>query len=580
MSVDILEQKKPIVHSASTWNTNPWHLSLLIFVGGIVGIPLTFLILGSLSKSSLPTEISLQGLSIKNYVDVWTDPETWKLFVNTAIYVLGATAFGLGIATTLACLTERTNFAGKIWIYGGVPLTLAVPGMLQAMAYVLLLSPRIGLINRELHLIGAPSINIYSLGGMIFVEGLRLVPTAFLMLAPLFRSMDPALEEAAVMAGAGTASMLIRITAKLMAPGLAAVGIYQLLSALEVFEVPGVLGLPANIFVFSTKIYSLGEASSVAPAYGKANALAMIYVVIAVATIGSYSKIISRRERFATLGGKAYRPRLIALGGWRYVAGLFVATYLMLSVILPFFVFMYVSVLPFIQIPTFATLRFVTWKNYATALSDPSLATALEKTALLVALTTMGTLAISFSVAMVVVRTSFWGRRALDQLSFIPHAIPGIVLGLSFLWFFLFLGKFGIDVFGSIWSIAFAMTVSFTAYGTRTMIAAVMQIQKDLEHAASVCGAPTWRIVSRILIPLLRPAILSVGLWVALNAIRSAAIPLMLYEGEDNRVLSVLIWNMWDQGAIQEVGAIGVLMISILVGLACTLYFVDRRSSS
>ena len=188
MAADTFALSAPPSWSARLRLANFWHWGLLALVAVLVGLPLTFLVIGSFSQSHLPTELSLANLTLRNYRAVWGDPETWKLFYNTGIYAFGATVFGLSVAATLAWLVERTNIPGKTWIYAGVPMTLAMPGMLQAMAYVLLLSPRIGFLNKALEGIGLDPINIYSIGGMIFVEGLRLVPTAFLMLVPLLRS--------------------------------------------------------------------------------------------------------------------------------------------------------------------------------------------------------------------------------------------------------------------------------------------------------------------------------------------------------------------------------------------------------
>src|SRR5262249_54919913 len=150
------------------------------------------------------------------------------------------------IASLLAWLVERTDIPGKIWIYAGVPMTLAMPGMLQSMAWVLLASPRIGFLNKPLvdaFDLSGPPFNIYSMTGMIFIEGLRVVPTAFLMLVPLLRSMDPSLEEAAAMSGARPSSTLRKVTLGVMLPGIIAVTIYQFTSVLEGFEVPGILGM-------------------------------------------------------------------------------------------------------------------------------------------------------------------------------------------------------------------------------------------------------------------------------------------------------------------------------------------------
>lgn len=565
MAAETLALSTPPARFAGLRPANLWHLALLVLVALLVGLPLTFLVVGSFSSSQLPTDLSLSTLSFRNYAEVWGDPDTWKLFYNTGIYAFGATAFGLSTAVTLAWLVERSNLPGKVWIYAGVPMTLAMPGMLQAMAYVLLLSPRIGLINKGLMALGLAPINIYSLGGMIFVEGLRLVPTAFLMLVPLLRSMDPALEEAAAMSGASFRSTLRKVTLRLMLPGLLAVAIYQLMSALEVFEVPGILGMPADIFVFSTKVYAMGHTVGGIPAYGKANALAMIYVAFAVLTTVAYAKVIARQEKYTIITGKGYRPRVVDLGWWRWPAFAAIFVFLLFSIILPFLVFLYVSLLPFIQIPSLKTLQTVTLNNYWKAAQDPNLVVALRNTLFLVVVTATSTVLLSFLISMVVVRSKFWGRWILDQLSFLPHAIPGIVFGLAFLWFFLALGKAGIDIFGSLWSIAIAFTVSYIAYGTRGMNSAILQVHQDLEQAAYTSGATPWRTMWRVFFPLLKPTFVGIWVWAMLHVVRAAAIPLILYEGEDNQVLAVLIWNMWDQGEMQEVGAIGVVMILVLM---------------
>ncbi len=193
----------------------PWHWVVFFLVTLLVIGPLTLLVLGSFSLAALPTDFSLGDLTTENYEELWSDPTTFDVISNTIIYVGGATLIGATLAVTLAWLVERTNLPAKSWIYAAIPLTLAIPSMLQAMAWVLLLSPRIGFVNQLLATIGLGPVNIYSIGGMMFVEGLRLVPTAFLMLVPLVHAMDPALEEAAAMSGAGPARTIWRVTARL-----------------------------------------------------------------------------------------------------------------------------------------------------------------------------------------------------------------------------------------------------------------------------------------------------------------------------------------------------------------------------
>jgi iron(III) transport system permease protein len=538
-----------------------WHWIVFVVVGGSVLTPLVFLVLGSFSTASLPTEFTLTELSLVNYEDVWFDPDTYSVFANTFIYVTGATTFGIGLAATLAWMVERTNIPGKIWIYAGVPMTLAMPGMLQAMAYVLLLSPRIGFLNKAIEPLGLGPINIYSLGGMIFIEGLRLVPTAFLMLVPLLRSMDPSLEEAAAMSGAGPRSTLRKVTLRVMLPGLLAVTIYQFMTALEVFEVPGILGLPASIYVFSTKIYSILHSVSVIPAYGQANALAMIYVFIAVGATWIYARIIAKSERFTIITGKGYRPREISLGRWRWVAFGLVFLFLMFSIIMPFLVLLFVSFLPYLQAPSAAAFAAMSFEHYIDLWQTPLIGKVMWNTLMLIVISSTLTVILSFLIALVVVRSKFWGRKVLDQLAFLPHAIPGIVMGLAFLWVFLQAGKIGIDIHGGVWAMSLAFVVGFMAYGTRSMNAAILQIHKDLEEAAHVSGAPHWRTMWKIFYPLMLPTFVGVWIWSMLHAVRTAGKPLVLYEGSENQVLSILIWNMWDEGNIEAVGAIGTMLI-------------------
>jgi iron(III) transport system permease protein len=516
----------------------------------------------------LPNEFDLSQLSLSNYATVWLDPQTYGVFLNTIIYVVGAVIIGTSIAVSLAWLTERTDMRGKFWVYAGVPLTLAMPGMLQAMAYVLLLSPRVGFINKALAGLGIGPINIYTLGGMIFIEGIRLVPTAFLMLVPLFRAMDPMLEEAAAMSGASPRTIVRKVSLQLMLPGLVAVVIYQTMTALEVFEIPAILGMPGQIYVFSTKIYSILHGTSVIPSYGQANALAIVYLLLAGIATWFYMRVIGRSERYSIVTGKAYRSRMTTLGRGRWIAGLLVVAFLLSSLILPFLALLYVSFLPYLQVPSAAAFRAMSLVNYAGIFDEPLLGTVIGNTLSLVAITSTLTVLASFAISLVVVRSKFWGRHLLDQMAFMPHAIPGIVLGLAFFWLFLQGNKIGLEFHGGVLAMSVAFTVSFIAYGSRAMNASMLQIHKDLEEAASVSGAPRSRILWRIFFPLMLPTFAGVWIWSMLHAVRQAGMPLMLYQGEDNEVLSILIWNLWSDGRIQEVCAIGVLLIVTLLAMA------------
>ena len=539
------------------------HYAVFGIVAFMVLGPLVFLILGSFSTARMPTDFRLADMGLKNYAAVYLDRTTYDLLVNTIIYVAGSVLLGVSLAVFLAWLVERTDMPGKLLVYAGVPMTLAVPGMLQAMAWVLLLSPRIGFFNQILrNVFDLPKgpLNIYSLPGMIFLEGLRLAPTAFLMLVPLFRSMDPSLEEAASASGARPTSTFFKVTARLLAPGLFAVMVYQAMTALEVFEIPGVLGLPAGIYVFSTKIYSIVQAANIIPVYGQANALAMVYLLIAVVTSFLYSRMIRRAYRFSIITGKGYRPRLFHLGRWKFPALGAVLLYLFLSVVAPFTVFVYTSFLPYLQPFSLEAITSFTLKNYRLVFASEELWQTLKNTTVMAVTAATMTTALAFAVSLVVVRSQFWGRRILDQMAFFPHAIPGIVMGVALMWIFLKL-DFILPVYGTIWAIAIGFSVQFLAYGTRAMNASLLQIHKELEEAAYASGARPWRTVLRVLFPLMLTTFAGVWIYVVLLTVRIAGMPLMLYQGSENQVLAILMWNMWDAGYVGSLAAIGTLLI-------------------
>ncbi|HLC27691.1 MAG TPA: iron ABC transporter permease [bacterium] len=556
-------------------STKANHYVIFALVTFLVAGPLSFLVLGSFSLAKMPTEFRFTEMGLKNYAAVYLDPSTYDLMVNTVLYVAGSVLVGISLAVSLAWLAERTNMPGKVLVYAGVPMTLAVPGMLQAMAWVLLLSPRIGFVNRILMAVfdlPRGPINIYSLPGMIFLEGLRLVPTAFLMLVPLFRSMDPALEEAAAVSGARPASAMRKVTFRLLAPGLFAVMVYQAMTALEVFEIPGILGLPAGIFVFSTKIYSIVHTATFLPIYGQANALAMVYLFIALVTTYFYTRMISRAYRFTIITGKGYRPRQTDLKRWRVPALGLVLLYLGLAVVVPFLVFVFTSFLPYLQAPSLEAIQKFTLKNYRLLGTYGEVGRALKNTVIMTFAAATATTLLAFFTSLVVVRSRFWGRKILDQLAFIPHAIPGIVMGLALMWILLKL-DFILPIYGTIWAMVIGFSVQFLAYGTRSMNAGLLQIHKEIEEAAYLSGARPWRVGLKILLPLLAPTFVGVWIWVVLHAVRIAGMPLILYQGSENQVLSILIWNMWDEGYVGAVGAIGsMLMLALLV-----LTVISRR---
>jgi iron(III) transport system permease protein len=547
----------------------------------LVLVPLGFLVLGSFSSSPWPGDFALSELTVGNYRSVYSDPRTYGVLANTLYYVVGAVIIGVVAAVGFAWLVERTNVPAKALLYAGIPLTAAVPSMLQAMAWVLLLSPRAGFINRYLmgwFDLSEPPFNVYTLAGMTLLESLRVVPTAFLMFVPLLRRMDPALEEAATISGSGPFNTFRKVTLPLLVPGLLAVAIYQTVTVLSVFELPGIIGLPGRIYVFSTMVFASTQTTWGIPDYAKASTFAMLYLALMLVGVTIYGRAIRRSERFAVVTGKGYRPRPLDLGRWRYLALGLGLIYLLLSVVLPLLVFLWLSLQPYIRLPTLHALSYLTLDPWREFFASESVWTAIINTVLVTLTTATAVVVLSFLISWIVVRTRWAGRNALDQMAFLPHGVPGIVLGVAFAWVFLKIDI--IPIYGTIWALTLGFTVSFLAYGTRAINAGLLQIHKELEEAAQMSGAGRLRTFRGVLLPLMLPTFAGLWIWVFLHATRLAGLPLVLTSNPDSKVLAVLLWQAWDDGEFGVVSAIGVSLIVFLLIVGIGLRYTAFRRHS
>ena len=319
------------------------------------------------TEDKLPFEVT--GLTFANYATVLTSPATLPIFVNTFFFTAGSLAVGLPLAILMAWLLERTAIPARRWIAALILVPMTIPSLLSAIAWIQLLDPRIGLINVVLRAVLGLSgdtgpFDIYTLSGMCFVQGLRLVPSAYLMIAASFRAMDPSLEEQSAMAGRGVAQTTLRITLPIMRPALLAMFIYYIIVVIESFDIPGLLGFTARIRVLSTAIYWATHSEVGLPDYGLASALGALILAVALLLMWFYQRLTKHQERFTTITGKGYRPRQINLGAWTVPATTLCVVYLAIAVVLPFLMLIWTSVQPFYAVPSADSLARITFEGY------------------------------------------------------------------------------------------------------------------------------------------------------------------------------------------------------------------------
>lgn len=527
----------------------------------IVG-PLLILLYSSFraTDNALPFE-EQASWTLANYAEVFGSRATYEVMGSTITYAVGALTLSFALSATLAWLVERTDVPFRTTIYTVLIASLGVPAVLNGISWGMLLNEKTGAVNLFLRLlipgIEDGPINVYSMTGMIFVQGITMVPVTFLLITAAFRAMDSVLEEASSIAGSRFRTTVRRITLPVLTPALLSALIYQLVTVVESFDIPLVLGLRANELVLSTRIYLAVRPPGSLPDFGLAAGFSILMLVLAAGPLMYYQFVIARSERYSTVSGKDYRQKRFELGRWRPVAAGGVLVYLFVSVGAPILMLVWTSLQPYYAPPSIEALSRVGLQAYQTLFDSPTFFLTLRNTVLLGVTSSFAAMLIGLAVAWVTVRTRTRASRALDILAFMPHAFPGVILALSILLIYLLLP---VPVLNTIWIIVIALSTQYIALSSRVMGGSVAQIKAELEEAASVSGAKQLATLRRILLPLVRPAFLNGALLIFLMSIKNLTQALLLYA-PDSVVISTLIYQKWDNGRVGETAAIGVMTV-------------------
>jgi iron(III) transport system permease protein len=542
----------------------------------LVAVPILFLILASLRPSGFPFD---PGWTLGNYAEVYGAPGFLRLIGDTLRFAGGAVAMALVLGGTLAFLVERTDMPGAGLVRALVILPMATPPLLMAIGWAMLLSPRAGALNiaaREWFGATGPVFNAYSLGAMVFVQGLALTSTAFLILAPAFRNMDPALEEAALASGASGAMLARRVLIPLLRPAVLAAGVFLLIVGFVVFEVPGTLGMPARIFVLSSQLFYLAsEAPGGMPLYGQVGALATLFLAILLGLGLLYRRLTREAARYRVVTGKGFRPRRIALGRWRFAALGFVGLFFLFAVILPIGILFWMSLMPYQTPPSLRALALVTLENHSDFLASPRVFEAAANTLLAATISATIVALLATLIAWTTVRLRAPGSAVLDALAFLPVAIPGVMMGVALIYVYLTLDPV-IAIYGTVWILVVAYSTDYLSFGTRAAGGVMVQLHPELEEAARASGASGAMVLRRITIPLLWPAIAAIWIWVLAHAMRELSTALML-QGRDNQVITVLLWDWWNGGEPTRAAAVGVWLVAALLLVLAVWQLLSRR---
>ncbi len=450
----------------------------IVLAAWLALVPVAFLLWQSFltpETASAPAEFTFQ-----NYATAYLSTETLRLFGNSVAFGIGSAAVAFTSGTFFAWVNERTDTPFKSLFFALSLVPLVIPAILFTVSWIFLASPKIGIINSALDGVfgtDAVFVDIYSLGGMVFVDGMHQSPLAFLLMTAAFRAMDPALEELALMSGASVAEVVWRVTLRLAWPAALAAFLILFVRAVESFEVPALLGLPVGIEVYTSSIY---QAIQKYPSeVGLASAYGVTLLLIASLCIYAQSRVAADAGRYSTVTGKGFRPRRMRIGAWRYLTAAVFVAYLMVVVVLPFLVLVWCSLQKFYSVPSLAALQNLTFDAYRAVISYPDIAAVVRNTAVLALGTAVIVMLLTSVLAWIVVRTRWPGRGFLDTLVSLPLVFPGIVLGLAVMITYL---RIDIGIYGTLWIMLVAYVTRFMPYGMRYATTSMLALHKELEE--------------------------------------------------------------------------------------------------
>jgi iron(III) transport system permease protein len=540
----------------------------LIFLVIAMGLPLGFLLTGSFNLAP-PGAPAVYGFDnwLRAFTDAGTLSALWTSFLLSFVRLIPA----MVLSVVFAWLIARTDMPGGKFLETVCWIAYFVPDFPLVLAWILILDPNFGFLNtlaRSLPFIDGPLFNPYSFWGIVWVHtSTGGIWFKVMLLVPVFRRLGATLEEAARVAGAGTATMLWRVTLPVLSPMILAVSVLSFIRGLQSFNTELLLGTPSGIFVYSTKIYDLLNRQP--RAYGEATALGSVFLLVLAILLFFYWRYLSGNRSFTVVTGQGYSTLRVKLGKWRYAAlsGCFV--YVLVMMVLP---------LGFLVIGSFmrrygffgitAPFTFSHWYNL---LADPIFLVALKNSLIIAAVTAAGGILLYSALAYLIVSRRTMTGPLLESLCWVPHVLPGILLGLGVLWLFL-ATPLRFVLYGTVWGIAFALILADSPVTTQAFKAGLLQLGADLEESARVSGASWSYTYRRILLPLLAPIAGAVGLMNFGSALTSISTPVLLYSHQ-SRPLAILLLEYSFTGELERAAALG-LLITMIVAL---MMAVGRR---
>lgn len=537
---------------------------LMLVLTFLIIVPVGMLLYASVLDAPPRPGADRANFTLEHFRTLYGSRSTLFAILNSMAIGIGGTAMAMTIGMLLAWLGARTDVPGRWLVQLAGIMPLFVSSLVGALAWSLIGSPRAGYINNALESLGIPlSVNIYSVGGMIFVFGLYYAPYAYLFVASALTLMNPELEEAAEVHGGSITRVMRRITFPLVLPATMGAFILTFVLIIENFPVAQVLGSPGGVQTLPSYIFRLMAAAPSRP--NEASAAGLVLMVIMVALVTFQARLLAKRS-YVTVSGKGFRPRKISLGKWRWAGFAFAASYLFIAVVIPFFALgqaalrrsQFISDIADFFDPTVFTLR-----AFTSLLDYGPFSLGLRNSIIVSLLTAVFGGALHLVTAYTVHRSDVPGRKMLDYVSMLPITVPALVIGLGFLWTWI---NLPVPLYGTLLILVLAYSARFMPQGYRGISATILQVHRDLEESAQVAGASRIRAARTIVIPLIKTGIFSTMMLLFILSMRELSVSIFLFTS-DTRLLSIVLYDQWTSGTYSRMAAISIVYSLILFAL-------------
>lgn len=515
----------------------------------LVVFPIVSLLLGSIRAEG--------GVGVENFREALSGRLYVQAILNSLILGLWTAVFSVLIGLPLAWAVSRTNVPFKSLIRVTATLSYLSPPFLTAIAFVNLFSPNAGLINAFVRdVLGAPFLvfNIFSMSGLVLVTVLHTFPFVFLLASSALQSVDASYEEAAQILGAGKIRTALTVTLPLVLPAILSGTLLAFVNAIALFGSQAIIGLPARIVTLPTRIYALFDYP---PEYGLASALSLVFIAVTVAALFLQRSFLARRS-YVTLSGKGSRPQLVDIGAARWLLFGFALAVFAVAIVLPYAALIAVSIskswgLEFWKGITLANYRFILFEYDVTQ-------RAIVNSLILATLAATFAVAIGAMIGWIDLRTTLPGRKLLDYAALIPLGLPGIVMAVALIQFWL---AMPVALYGTLTILLLAYVGRYVPLGARAANASMRQVDPSLEESARILGASWGFTMREVTLPLIRPGLFAGWLLVFVPAIQELSASILLFSSS-SITLAVAVYNLYETGYTEPVAALAIVNVIII----------------